>query len=58
MAFSNQVQHGFTGFEENLNLSYADILEMSINFLSDSMPDPMPSMDNKLSAFISSHQAT
>ena len=30
MAFSNQIQHRFAGFEENLNLPYADILEMPI----------------------------
>jgi hypothetical protein len=44
MAFSNQVQHGFVGFEENLDLPYADILEMPINFPSDSIPASMPSI--------------
>ena len=38
------------------NIPYADILEMPINFLSDSMPDPMSGTGNKLSAFISIHK--
>ena len=57
MAFCHQLKIGLAGLEKDLNLPYADFLEMPISFLNNPMPDLMSGTGNKLSAFISIRKA-